>query len=294
MSDGHSINIRRGKLSAEVKLLGAELWSLRIGAQELLWQVDEHFWHSRSPLLFPVVGKVKDGKISVQGKVYDMPSHGFARSSYFTVLDQQPDSCTLALRHTPTTALIYPFEFELRVRYLVTESELCVMAWIFNTGTVVLPASFGFHPTFRWPLEAQYRKDEYVVVFPNDSILDVYSLNRSGLLNSDPVLFTLAPGGVLKLDDSLFQEDALIFLHRNSANLRYATKSGRGMSIEIRTFNLPELGLWMKPGGRFISIEPWSGTADPDVPYGDLFQKPRINLIKPGNSVAFSMHLALV
>ena len=60
---------------------GAEIHSLvaKDTGIEYIWQADPNYWQRHAPILFPIVGKLKNGQYEYDGTVYRMPGHGFAR-----------------------------------------------------------------------------------------------------------------------------------------------------------------------------------------------------------------------
>ena len=135
-----------------IKRAGAELCSLRNAeGLELLWQAGPA-WPRHSPLLFPIVGRLKNDQLRHRGKTYPMTQHGFARDLRFSWLRREPNLCQLVLCDEPDTRSRYPFAFHLEVTYAVSGAELEVTLRIDNHGDEVLPASIGAHPAFNWPL----------------------------------------------------------------------------------------------------------------------------------------------
>lgn len=278
-------------LTARVSAFGAELVGLAHRDHgELLWQGDAGSWGRSSPILFPVVGRCAGDRIRVGTASYPMPLHGFAHSMEFAVVERGPDRCLLRLRDTPATRRHYPFVFELDLAYLLREEILSIEATVRNPGGSALPASFGFHPGFRWPLAPGFAKEAHVLGFDADDRLDVLRA-RDGLIlpESSPVELK---GGVLPLSERLFDQGAMVLVSPRSRNIRFAAP-GAPFAIDVGFRNLPALGLWMKPGAGFLCIEPWAGHADPVGFDGDILDKPGIVAIAPGAEASFAMAIAI-
>jgi galactose mutarotase-like enzyme len=154
------------KLSAVIKVDGAELCSLK-NAQglELLWQAGPA-WPRHAPILFPIVGRLKNDQLRHRGKLYPMTQHGFARDRKFDWSERTPRHCKLVLTDDAETRVHFPFAFRLAITYAVADTELEVSFEITNTGDEELPASIGAHPAFNWPLLLGLAKDAYVLSFP--------------------------------------------------------------------------------------------------------------------------------
>jgi galactose mutarotase-like enzyme len=168
-------------ITATIKSDGAELCSLKNAAGvELLWQAGPA-WPRHAPILFPIVGRLKNDLLHHDGKTYPMTQHGFARDLPFDWIEQGPQSCTLQLEDNAATRSRYPFAFRLAVIYAVRENQLEVTLALTNSGDVVLPGSIGAHPAFNWPLAVGLPKDSYTVAFSNQETAPVRRL-KDGLL----------------------------------------------------------------------------------------------------------------
>jgi len=166
MPEPASVTIASEQLRATFSSLGAELVRLQGAAGvELLWSGDPAVWAGRSPLLFPIVGGVKDDRITVGGKAYPLSRHGFARTSTFELIDAQPSRCLWRLRANEETRARYPFAFRLDVAYSVDGNRLTLAATVANEGDGPMPASFGFHPAFRWPLSPSLPREQHEIRF---------------------------------------------------------------------------------------------------------------------------------
>lgn len=274
--DSHTLQSE--EISATIKGAGAELCSLRNAeGLELLWQAGPA-WPRHSPLLFPIVGRLKNDQLRHRGKTYPMTQHGFARDHRFAWLRREANLCQLALSDGPDTRSRYPFAFRLEVTYAVSGAELEVTLRIDNRGDEVLPASIGAHPAFNWPLSPLLAKDEYTLTFCNEEIAPIRRL-KEGLVRAAPEP-TPIDGKTLALSERLFDDDAVILDALASSSVRYAAP--RGPSIEMSWDGFRELGIWSKPGGApFLCIEPWRGFASPSDFDGEFADKPGLMHIPP-------------
>lgn len=283
--------LRSGRLEARISSFGAELTGLSHRDHgDLLWRGDARWWDRSSPILFPVVGRCADDRISVGGKSYPMPLHGFAQSMEFEVVEQAQDRCLLRLADTPATHVHYPFQFVLDLAYRLTGEGLSVEAKVRNPGVAALPASFGFHPGFRWPLIPGLAKEDHRLVFAADDRLDVFRARNGLILPESSVLDVKY--GVLPLSERLFDSGAMVLKSLRSRHVRFDAPAP-SLAIEVGFRNLSSLGIWMKPGADFLCIEPWAGHGDPDGFEGDIFAKPGILPIAPGEAATFAMDIAI-
>lgn len=288
MSEIHTI--ATGGLAATVKADGAELCSLKTGeGLELLWQAGPE-WPRHAPWLFPIVGRLKDDMLHHQGRTYPMTQHGFARDLRFSWGERSKQSCTLLLSDSETTRARYPFAFRLAITYSIAAEGLDIAIAIENPGPEVLPASFGAHPAFNWPLVPGEAKESYRLLFSKEEPAPVRRLS-GGLMRSAPEPSPVAGRG-LALSEALFADDAVILDQVESRSVRYA--GARGPAVEIAWDGFRELGVWSKPAGApFLCIEPWHGFASPVGFDGAFADKPGLMHIVPGATQRLRLHIAV-
>lgn len=283
--------LHAGAAEAVISAKGAELQALRLGGRDLLWDAGP-LWPRHAPLLFPIVGRVKDDTLRHGGKAFPIPRHGFARDRDFTLLEGTATTCTAELRDDEATRATYPFPFLLRVAYTLTATSLRMDLALRNPGETPLPANLGLHPAFRWPLAPGLPKAAHRLVFEADEPGPLHRLDADGLLDPAPRP-TPIQDRMLPLDEGLFREDALIFLEPRSRRLRFEAEGGPG--LELRWEGFPHLGIWAKPapGPAFLCLEPWEGYADPAGWDGDITAKPGSFLVAPGATRRWNLTLSL-
>lgn len=276
-NDSHML--RSDAVTATILAHGAELCSLKDAhGLELLWQAGPE-WPRHAPLLFPIVGKLKNDQLQHRGKTYPMGQHGVARDHRFEWIERGSDRCTLRLTDNEATRSRYPFAFRLTLSYTLQNADLDVALEVVNPGAEELPASIGAHPAFHWPLLPGLEKEAYGLTFSNEEPAPIRRL-KDGLVRTAPEP-TPIHGRTLALSERLFDDDAVILDRLASTSVRYA--ADRGPSIEVSWDGFRELGVWSKPGGvPFLCIEPWHGTASPVDFDGEFSDKPGLMHIEPG------------
>ncbi|MDN4633661.1 aldose 1-epimerase family protein [Sphingomonas sp. PsM26] len=285
------ITIASHTMSAEISCYGAELqWLATVDGKDLQWNGDSAVWQGRAPILFPVIGLLEGGQYRIDGTVYSMAKHGFARHSTFEVTASTANSAEFRLSASDITRAIYPFEFQLDVDFELSGDTLTLGAVISNHGDTAMPASFGFHPALRWPLPFGQSRADHRILFEADETAPVRRINAEGFLRPDPQPSPIA-GSILALRDELFVDDALIFDQLNSRRVTYG--AAEGPQLEIAFVDFPTLGVWTKPGAQFICIEPWHGFSDPVGFAGDIREKPGSFEVAPGASRMLSMSISL-
>jgi galactose mutarotase-like enzyme len=287
------ITIASPDLSADINPLGAQLSALRDHAgRDLQWDGDPEVWKGRAPILFPIVGALSGNQYNLDGKVFKLSRHGFARDKLFSLVEATPASALFRLRWDEETLAVYPFEFELDLRFSLEGPRLHILASVRNLeDEKIMPASFGFHPALRWPLPYGEPRAAHALTFEKDEAAAVRRLDSQGLVVPEEFA-TPVVNRKLQLRDDLFTADAIIFDHVASRKLRYG--ADQGPYIEIAFPAMPQLGIWTKPGAGFICIEPWHGFADPQGYSGDFRAKPGMALLQPGTAKEFAMAISLM
>ncbi len=282
-----TVSISTSSLSARISASGAELVRLQDGGgRDLLWDGDPAFWTGRSPLLFPIVGEVKDNRITVAGAHYEIGRHGFARAARFALVASEAARCTWRLDASEETRRQYPFAFRLDVTYRIEGAALQMTAEVSNRGEAPMPASFGFHPALRWPLPYGMPRAVHEIVFEHDEPAPIRR-PVDGLLSS-AAYPTPVRDRRLVLHDGLFEDGALVFDRLASRSLVY------GDALRVAFPHMPHLGIWTKPGAGYVCIEPWQGHASPEGFDGELADKPGMIAIMPGATESFGMSIGLI
>ncbi len=286
------VEIGNGTLSARIDPLGAELVSLcDPEGRELMTDAGPAYWTGHAPLLFPIVGRLNGDTLRVDGRTYAMKQHGFARRRVFELAESSETHAVLVLRDDAETRAAYPFAFELRATYRLDGATLVTEVEVGNPdATATLPASFGFHPAFAWPLPGSGAREEHRILFETDEP-DALAALDGGLIGSGTRASPL-DGRTLHLADDLFHDDALIWMTPRSRSVRYG--GATGPQLDIGFDGLPTLAIWTKPSAAFVCIEPWQGHADPAGFTGDVRDKPGIVAIPPGETRRFVMRVTWI
>jgi galactose mutarotase-like enzyme len=286
------LHIASDELRAEIDPLGAQLSVLQDrSGRDLQWNGDPSVWAGRAPLLFPIVGELAGGQYRLGGKSFPLSRHGFARRRPFTVDEATASGVSLRLSDDAETLAVYPFRFDLNVRFSIAGPTLSTTVTIHNPGSIALPASFGFHPAFRWPLPYGEARATHFLEFDVPEGAPVRRLDAQGLLRAESQP-TPVVGRRLRLEDALFAEDVLIFDRLQSESLTYGAEHGPRLRVSFT--DTPLLGLWTKPRAGFICIEPWHGIADPAGFTGDFHAKPGVFTVAPGAQKTIVMTVSLL
>jgi galactose mutarotase-like enzyme len=271
-------------LSATINPRGAELDSLynKREGQEYMWNGDSRFWGKKSPVLFPIVGTLKDNKYLFQNKEYELGRHGFAREKNFKVSAETPTSITFSLEDDEETLKVYPFQFRFSLVYALNDKSLSVTYLVENKGGSKMYFSVGGHPAFRLPIADGFSYEDYFLLFNEEETTGRWPISADGLIEETPELF-LNETDRLPLTKELFEKDAIVlkYLQSNEVELK-SDKDTRGFKFSFDGF--PFLGIWAAKGADFVCIEPWCGIADGVTGSGKLEDKEGIVELEKGGA----------
>ena len=271
------VALTAGDAKLDIATLGAEARAWGIQGRDLLWPGDPAVWSQISPILYPVVGWTRDGA-RVAKKQYALGLHGFAAKHEFAVEVVAGDFARLSLRDNDETRAIYPFAFELAIEYRLSAQAVDITIEVANPGDGPAPYACGFHPGFRWPF-ARGGRTGARVVFERAEAAVVPVIAPGGLISAATRPFPLR-GNALDLDDALFVGDALCFLEPASRSLRFEQADGSAIEMDFTGFG--RAALWTRPGAPFLCLEAWTGYSDPEGFAGELFDKPAMRTLAPG------------
>jgi galactose mutarotase-like enzyme len=284
--DQSEFRIENENLRLVVSSQGAEpqsLYGVRSGL-EYLWQGDPQFWSGRSPILFPIMGRVKEGKYSWRGKTYSISiPHGFAKDLPFELELREAARLRFLLKSSEEKKKQYPFDFQFRVEYVLEGASLDIRFRVDNTGSQPMPFAWGAHPGFRVPLAAAEKFEEFrseldAKESPERLLLDVVFMYEK------KAPFVLKNGRSLPLQRKIFDDEAIILQNiRNRTIFLVGPDDRRHWSLEFGDFDF--LACWQpeKSEAPFVSLEPWTGLPDPsDKTISELDEKIGMKTVPPG------------
>lgn len=268
-------------LSVSIKQRGAELSKVfnKETQLEYMWSADPAFWGKTSPVLFPIVGTLKDDTFIYDNQEYAISRHGFARDFAFELEDQKSDGATFLLKSNEFTLKKYPFAFELRLKYKLDGNAVCVSYDVRNADSKEMYFSIGAHPAFSVPLVKEESFEDYYLEFSNIENAPLWPINKSGLIESISVPL-IENSSKVNLSRALFSNDALVFknLMSNKISIK-SSKTTHGLTFHFDGF--PYMGIWSAKNADFVCIEPWCGIADSVNHNQQLIDKEGIQKIQP-------------
>ncbi len=254
-------------------MVGAELISLqKLGTdREYIWEGNPKFWGKHSPVLFPIVGTLKNNQYHYKNVTYTLPRHGFARECEFELISRTASSAVFSMQSTAATKAVYPFDFELQLHYTLQENALIIAYKILNMTNELMPFSIGAHPAFA--LSELF--DNYSLQFEFDEHLKSHSLENE--LLSEKITTIPTKKNALALRYSLFENDALIFKTLRSKKITILENEKPLLDLHFKDFE--NFGIWTKVNAPFICLEPWLGYSDTITTTGNLEQKEAIQFV---------------
>jgi galactose mutarotase-like enzyme len=260
----------------KVKILGkgAEISSIKsqITGKEYMWGADPNIWGSHAPVLFPIIGALKNNECSIDGKIFSIPKHGIIRNNNDLVINNQTDEeIDFQLNYSENTLLVYPYKFQFNIKFLLQGNKLTVSHRVKNLDKKEIYFSLGGHPGFKCPINEGEDYQDYYLEFEKEENAATTLLSSSGLI-SDNTQQIVSNTKILPLHSHLFDDDALIFKDLKSRKVSLKSKkSNQVLSVSYNDFSY--LGIWAKPNAPFVCIEPWLGIADHENTEGDFLKK---------------------
>ena len=267
------VTISNSKLEAHIHSKGAELFSLKskVKNQEYIWEGNPNFWEKHSPILFPIVGTLRNNSYTYNDKQFQLLRHGLARNLNFSIIYCTENQAIFSLQSSEVTKKVYPFDFELQLTYTLLDTKLVVKYTIINKDEIDMPFSIGAHPAFSLPNDFE----NYRLEFNHQETLICFTL-EDDLVSDNSFEMTLN-NKKLPLNYSTFDNDALIFKTLKSRTITIIEKNKPLLKVAFDDFK--SLGIWTKVGAPFICIEPWLGYSDTIHASGNLMEKEGIQIV---------------
>ena len=242
----------------------------------------DKYWNRKAPLLFPIVGKLRDLKTFINNKEYSMNQHGFVRDQEFELYSQSESELVLVNKFNEETLKKYPFEYQVFVKYTLVEKTLYTEFIVQNLDYQVIPFNYGGHPGFRLPLYENETFEDYSVKFEKTENFDAPTVNlENGTLNFDKTI-PYKNIDEIKLDYKYFEIDAIVIPEVKSQSVKLVNKDNKGIKFDFLGF--PSLAIWTKPNAPFVCLEPWIGYADHSDSNYQFIEKDNMQFLNPGET----------
>ena len=280
-------------LEIDTKPQGAELTSIQFNGKEMLFQgtkvLDQEgktFWKRQAPILFPIVGQIKNSKTIIEGNSYEMSQHGFARDMEFEEISKTQNKHEYILKYNEETLKKYPYKFELKVIYEVIENTLNVTYQVKNIDDKEIYFGLGGHPAFN----CDYNNGEYEIAFTEKEDKIEFLNLKDGLVDIEKAE-NILNNNKIQLKENTFENDAIIMKNIKSNKVILQNNKTNKKILEFDFTGFPYLAIWSKKGAPFVCIEPWQNTADKIDSKGILKEKE--NIINLGQNKDFKCNFKI-
>ena len=288
--------IENEKIKVTIASRGAELSSviLKEDGPEYLWQADPTYWTGHAYDLFPICGRLTDGKYFYRGKLYEMNLHGFFRKTEIPVIEQTADKIVFRLTENEVTLAQYPFKFEFTVTYTLDGCNIKTEFNVVNPDTDEdLIFTVGGHPGFNVPLTDDEKFEDYYLEFTD-------AAQPKKMLFSDTCYYTpatedfpLVDGKILPLRHTLFDNDA-IFLREMAKEVTLKSKASKKF-VKVTFPGMKFLGFWHAPKTEapYVCIEPWCSVPADDCIIDNFETKRDMIHLAPGCTYQNSFNIEI-
>ena len=260
--------LKNGNNTARIAQHGAELKSLVIGGREYMWSGDPKYWANTAPVMFPMIGTLKDNKTLILGKEYSLPKHGFTRDVELTEEETTENSVLFSLEQSDYTKQFYPFDFRFTIRYTLKSDGIEVVHTVRNNDKDDMPYCIGGHPAFAIDGDLS----GYHLEFPNKETLSapIYNLDVH-LFEDDNRVPVLNDSNILDLNHEMFYKDVVYLDKVKSRSVKLLGKDNKGLRVDYPDFT--SLAIWQAKNAPFLCVEPFCGSADEKVTSQDRFSQ---------------------
>lgn len=288
--------IKHGGAQAAIDTFGAELISYKsANGTQYVWTGDAQFWASHTPILFPIVGALQNDTVTIGGKAYTMPKHGFARRREWQAVEVGESSITLELVADDETLAQYPAHFRLQATHTLTDTGFTTKLCARNEGGEAVPMCLGGHPALCCPLHEGEQFEDYELVFEASEDCRPLYTDKQSILHAGQRVDALSNPTTMPLHYAMFDNDVLIFdsLQSRSVTLRHK-QTHKGLSFSFAGFN--HLGVWTPPGKRapFLCLEPWKGLPAFGDETGAFEDKPDAALVAAGEALCAEYSVVVI
>lgn len=260
------IVLNNGTLEVQIDKIGAEIRKVTKDGKDRMWSGNPEHWAGVAPLLFPICSGLPNDEYTYNGQTYKMPKHGFMRRSPFEVEATADDTATFMFSANEETLKIFPWKFELRIKYTLIREKIKVEYFVLNKSDDTMYYSIGSHEAYDCPEGIE----NYDIVLEKEEILENALLD--GAVFSGETQPILTSGNVLPLKEADFLNDALIFKNVQSKKASIVNRT-TGQTTTVLFPECEYLLLWHPVGAPFMCIEPWQGICSTKGDSGDITEK---------------------
>ena len=279
-------------LAVRISSKGAELQSVVCEGIERMWSGDPAVWGRRAPLLFPLIGRLRDGWYANGGERVDAPMHGFCRDRAFAAEQVSGTHARFETTSDEGTRAVFPFDFRLRVDFSLEGATIVKAHTVENAGEVPMPFELGGHEAYATRLLPGERMADYYVRFEGADALGMFDMDEEGILALPKIGVPLEDGRLTKTPEQLGIDTVVL---ENVPGGRVVLASAANPhEVEVEFPNFPYLGIWTKAGqddARYLCLEPWSALPDAHFSPRKLAEKPGVRVLAPGERATLAYRM---
>lgn len=284
MTEPARYSLHNDQLHVEISSKGAELQSIIANGIERLWEGDPTVWGRKAPLLFPLIGRLRNQTYEYHSKPIEAPMHGFCRDRLFSVEQLSNSMIRFSTKADDSTRKVYPFDFELTITYALNENTLAKTHSVKNRGENDMPFEIGGHEAYATRLLPGETMADYYIQFENGTdSLKMFSMDEGGILSLPKMTVPLEQDRLTQTPEQL-SIDTIVLEHVPGSQVTLgATTNSYTTTVTFPDF--PYLGIWTmagQPDPRYICIEPWSALPDAYFSPRELSEKPGVRTLAPG------------
>ena len=279
-------------LAVRISSKGAELQSVVCEGIERMWSGDPAVWGRRAPLLFPLIGRLRDGWYANGGERVDAPMHGFCRDRAFAAEQVSGTHARVETTSDEGTRAVFPFDFLLRVDFSLEGATIVKTHTVENAGEVPMPFELGGHEAYETRLLPGERMADYYVRFEGADALGMFDMDEEGILALPKIEVPLEDGRLTKTPEQLGIDTVVL---ENVPGGRVVLASAANPhEVEVEFPDFPYLGIWTKAGqadARYLCLEPWSALPDALFSPRELAEKPGVRVLAPGERATLAYRM---
>ncbi len=289
------ITINNDYLKIEVSKTGAELKSL-VSNNNISYLHDSNplYWNKSSPILFPIIGKLKDGKTIIENKEYVIPGHGFIKNQLFDVIEHDDNKLVLSSEYNEETLLMYPYKYRFNVIYELEGTILKVTNIIENIDNNKIFFNLGAHPAFSTQLYANDSINDYRIVFEKEETFDSPVVMSDSTLNFDEVARSYYKTKEIHLSKDVFSIDTVINHKVKSKKVWLMNNDNKGIMLEFSGF--PSFCIWslFDEEAPFVCLEPWYGNNDHYDSNNNFLEKDNLIKLDVGKKFEINYSISII
>lgn len=289
--------IENKKIRVTVTDMGAEMTSLVLKktGDEYLWQADPTYWTGHAYNLFPICGRLWDGKYTYRGKTYEMNLHGFARKTKYEMIGQTEDSLSFRLTDSEATYAQYPFHFTLILTYTLENATVKTTFHVENHDEKELIFAIGGHPGFNVPMgdSAGDAFTDYGFTFSEKCEPRQLCMSETCYYLGETKPFKVRCGKSFPLSHDLFDNDA-VFLTDVAPEVTLKSSVSKHF-VKVSYPGMKYVGFWHKPQTEapYCCIEPWMSIPADDGKVDDLETKRDMLRLAPDGTYEQSFSITI-